>query len=133
MLPLGNWTGSRFGSSRKPDRRRCVPARSLLRTDDSFVQSTDAQRRRRRLCSGNGRWGGDLVRSDGGKIQDSAHWFRWYSLATFMAAITLPWWLIRFGANAANVGLFQRASLSVLNLWLFVFAVVVSSRLHVQS
>ena len=22
-----------------------------------------------------------------------AHWFRWYSLATFVGAITLPWWL----------------------------------------
>src|SRR5262245_622987 len=71
MLPLGNWTGPRFGSSRKPDRRRCVPARSLFRTHVSFVQSTDAQRRRRRLCSGNGRCGADLVRSDGAEIQDT--------------------------------------------------------------
>jgi hypothetical protein len=59
-----------------------------------------------------------------------AHWFRWYSLATFAAAITLPLWLIRFGSDPANVGLFQRASFGVLNLWLLVFAVVVWSRLN---
>ena len=58
-----------------------------------------------------------------------AHWFRWYSLATFVGAITLPWWLIRFGTDPANVGLFQRASFGILNLWLFVFALVVWSRL----
>ena len=57
-----------------------------------------------------------------------AHWFRWYSLATFVTALTLPMWLIRFGTNPANVGLFQRASFSVLNLWLLVFAVLVWSR-----
>ena len=54
-----------------------------------------------------------------------AHWFRWYSLATFVAAMTLPWWLIRFGADPANVVLFQRASFALLNLWVLVFAVVV--------
>jgi hypothetical membrane protein len=59
-----------------------------------------------------------------------AHWFRWYSLATFVTAITLPWWLIRFGADPANVGLFQRASFVVLNLWVLVFAVVVWSRVN---
>jgi hypothetical membrane protein len=58
-----------------------------------------------------------------------AHWFRLYSLATFVAALTLPWWLIRFGADPANVGLFQRASFGVLNLWLLVFAVLAWSRL----
>ena len=57
-----------------------------------------------------------------------AHWFRWYSLATFVAAITLPLWLIRLGIDPANVGLFQRALLGVLNLWLLVFAMVVWSR-----
>jgi hypothetical membrane protein len=62
-----------------------------------------------------------------------AHWFRWYSLATFVAAITLPSWLIRFGTDAANVGLFQRASFGVLNLWVLVFAVVVWSRLHAHA
>jgi hypothetical membrane protein len=62
-----------------------------------------------------------------------AHWFRWYSLATFVAAITLPWWLIRLGADPANVGLFQRASFGVLNLWVLVFAVVVWSRLAIAS
>ena len=45
------------------------------------------------------------------------------------AAVTLPWWLMRFGVNPANVGLFQRASFAVLNVWLLVFAVVVWSRL----
>lgn len=58
-----------------------------------------------------------------------AHWFRWYSLATFVAAITLPSWLIRFGIDPANVGLFQRASFGVLNLWMLVFAVIVWRRL----
>ena len=58
-----------------------------------------------------------------------AHWFRWYSLATFAAVVTLPSLLIRFGTHPANVGLFQRASFGALNLWVFVFAVVVWSRL----
>jgi hypothetical membrane protein len=58
-----------------------------------------------------------------------AHWFRWYSLVTFVGAITLPWWLSRFGTDPANVGLFQRASFGILNLWLFVFALVGWSRL----
>ena len=57
-----------------------------------------------------------------------AHWFRWYSLVTFVTALTLPLWLIRFGTDPANVGLFQRASFGVLNLWVLVFAVVVWSR-----
>jgi hypothetical protein len=69
------------------------------------------------------------VRGGGADVQDARHWFRWYSLATFVAAITLPLWLIRLGTDAANVGLFQRASFSVLNLWLLVFAVVVWSQL----
>jgi hypothetical membrane protein len=58
-----------------------------------------------------------------------ALWFRWYSLATFVGAITVPWWLIRFGIDPANVGLFQRASFGILNVWLFVFALVVWLRL----
>src|SRR4029434_5056119 len=57
-----------------------------------------------------------------------AHWFRWYSPATFVGAITLPWWLIRSGTDPTNVGLFQRASFGILNLWLFVFALVLWSR-----
>src|SRR5262245_39313271 len=60
-----------------------------------------------------------------GTFRTRAHWFRWYSLVTFVASLTLPWWLMRFGIDPANVGLFQRASFSVLNLWLFVFALVV--------
>ena len=58
-----------------------------------------------------------------------AHWFRWYSLVTFVTTLTLPLWLIRFGTDPANVGLFQRASFGVLNLWVLVFAVVVWSRM----
>ena len=57
-------------------------------------------------------------------------WFRWYSLATFVAALTLPLWLIRFGIDRADVGLFQRASFGVLNLWILVFAIVVWLRLN---
>jgi hypothetical membrane protein len=57
-------------------------------------------------------------------------WFRWYSQATLVAAITLPWWLMRFGSDPANVGLFQRATFGVLNLWILVFAGVVWSRLN---
>ena len=58
------------------------------------------------------------------------HWFRWYSLVTLVMAIMLPWWLSRVGGAATNVGLIQRASFGVVNLWLLVFAVVVWSRLH---
>jgi hypothetical protein len=53
-----------------------------------------------------------------------AHWFRWYSLGTLVGAITLPMWLISFGIDPVNVGLFQRASFGVLNLWILVFALV---------
>jgi hypothetical membrane protein len=62
-----------------------------------------------------------------------AHWFRWYSLATLVAAITLPLWLIRFGIDPANVGLFQRASFALLNLWILIFAVIVWSRLNTDA
>jgi hypothetical membrane protein len=58
-----------------------------------------------------------------------AHWFRWYSLATCVAALMLPWWLMRFGTDPMNVGLVQRASFGVLNLWLLVFALLVWSRI----
>ena len=61
------------------------------------------------------------------------HWFRWYSLATLVMAIMLPWWLSRVGTASANVGLIQRASFGVVNLWLLVFAVVVWSRLHSRA
>jgi len=59
-----------------------------------------------------------------------AHWFRWYSLATLVAATTLPLWLTSFGIDPANVGLLQRASFGVLNLWILVFAMVVWSQLR---
>jgi hypothetical membrane protein len=61
------------------------------------------------------------------------HWFRWYSLATLVMAIMLPWWLSRVGTVSANVGLIQRTSFGVVNLWLLVFAVVVWSRLHSRA
>ena len=50
-------------------------------------------------------------------------WFRWYSLASVVLAITSPPVLIWMGAaTAADVGLFQRVSFGLLNLWIFVFA-----------
>jgi hypothetical membrane protein len=58
------------------------------------------------------------------RFRTRGHWFRWYSLATLVTAITLPFLLSRFGAGSANVGLIQRASFSVLNLWILVFALV---------
>jgi hypothetical membrane protein len=64
------------------------------------------------------------------RFRTRAHWFRWYSLATFVAALTLPLVLIRLGTDPANVGLFQRASFAVLNLWVLVFAMVVWSGLN---
>jgi hypothetical protein len=54
-------------------------------------------------------------------------------LATLLAAIALPWLLMRFGSDPANVGLFQRATFGVLNLWILVFAGVVWSRLNSRS
>jgi hypothetical protein len=38
--------------------------------------------------------------------------------------------LIRLGTDPANVGLFQRASFGVLNLWILVFAVLAWFRLN---
>src|SRR6185503_14145918 len=49
----------------------CVPARSLLRADRSFLQSPHAQRRRSWLCSVDWCGGADLVRSGGGHVQDT--------------------------------------------------------------
>jgi hypothetical membrane protein len=69
-------------------------------------------------------WSGVTERT----FRTRAHWFRWYSLVTLVAAITLPFLLIRFGIDSANVGLFQRASFGVLNLWTLVFALVMWSR-----
>jgi len=62
-----------------------------------------------------------------------AQWFRWYSLATFVAAVTMPLLLIRFGSGSANVGLMQRVSFSAFNVWVLVFAVVVWSRLNTHT
>ena len=70
--------------------------------------------------------GGDTFRT-------RAHWFRWYSLGTFIVALSIPMLLIRMGTDPANVGLFQRASFGVLNLWILVFAVLVWFRLHTLS
>jgi hypothetical protein len=50
-------------------------------------------------------------------------WFRWYSLASVVLAIVSPLLLIWAGAaSSGDVGLFQRVSFGVLNLWIFVFA-----------
>jgi hypothetical membrane protein len=53
-------------------------------------------------------------------------WFRWYSVASVVCAIAAPPVLIRAGlATAADVGLFQRVSFGILNLWIFVFAALI--------
>ena len=50
-------------------------------------------------------------------------WFAWYSLVTAVAAIAVPFALIGTGlATTADVGLFQRASFGVLNVWILVLA-----------
>jgi hypothetical membrane protein len=50
-------------------------------------------------------------------------WFRGYSLASVVLAIGSPPLLLWAGAaTSADVGLFQRVSFGVLNLWIFVFA-----------
>jgi hypothetical membrane protein len=66
----------------------------------------------------------------GHTFRTPAHWFRWYSLGTFIAAISIPMLLIRMGSDPANVGLFQRASFGVLNLWILVFAVQARFQLY---
>ena len=51
-------------------------------------------------------------------------WWRWYSLASAVLAVSLPLLLILTGiAGNGDVGLFQRASFGVLNLWVLVYAV----------
>ena len=56
-------------------------------------------------------------------------WFRWYSLASAVLAVVLPPMLIGAGvATAGDVGLFQRASFGVLNLWMLLFAAAIWSR-----
>jgi hypothetical protein len=50
-------------------------------------------------------------------------WFSLYSLVTVVAAITVAPVLIAAGiATAADVGLFQRAILGSLNIWILAFA-----------
>lgn len=66
----------------------------------------------------------------GHTFRTRAHWFRWYSLGTFVAALSMPMLLMRLGSDSANVGLFQRASFGVLNLWILVFAVLAWFRLN---
>ena len=54
-----------------------------------------------------------------------AGWFRWYSLTSVVLAIVSPILLIGSGvATSADVGLFQRVSFGLLNLWILVFAVL---------
>jgi hypothetical protein len=50
-------------------------------------------------------------------------WFRWYSLTSAVLAIAAPSVLLWMGAaTTADVGLFQRVSFGLLNLWIFVLA-----------
>jgi hypothetical membrane protein len=52
-------------------------------------------------------------------------WFAWYSLVTVVAAVASPFALIGTGiATARDVGLFQRVSFGLLNMWILVFAAV---------
>lgn len=56
-------------------------------------------------------------------------WFRWYSLTSAVMAIASPSLLMWAGAaTSADVGLFQRVSFGILNLWIFVFAALTWSR-----
>ena len=56
-------------------------------------------------------------------------WFRWYSLTSAVLAIASPSVLLWMGAaTSADVGLFQRVSFGLLNLWIFVLAAVTWSR-----
>jgi hypothetical protein len=51
-------------------------------------------------------------------------WLKWYSLVSVVLAVSLPSLLISAGiAAGGDVGLFQRASFGVLNLWILVCAV----------
>ena len=57
-------------------------------------------------------------------------WFAWYSLVTVAAAVAASFALIGAGIAApGDVGLFQRAWLGSLNIWMLVFALLA----HVQS
>jgi len=50
-------------------------------------------------------------------------WFRWYSLVSLVLAVAAPPLLIGVGvATSGDVGLFQRVSFGILNVWIFVFA-----------
>jgi hypothetical membrane protein len=54
-------------------------------------------------------------------------WLQWYSLASVVLAVSLPPLLIATGiAGGGDVGLFQRASFGVLNLWILVSAIFAS-------
>jgi len=56
-------------------------------------------------------------------------WFRWYSLTSVVLAVASPLVLMWVGAAMpADVGLFQRVSFGLLNLWIFVFAVLTWSQ-----
>jgi hypothetical membrane protein len=57
-------------------------------------------------------------------------WLKWYSLVSVVLAASLPPLLISTGiAGGGDVGLFQRASFGVLNLWVLVCAVSAYRRL----
>lgn len=56
-------------------------------------------------------------------------WFRWYSLTSVVLAIVSPSALIwARAATSADVGLCQRVSFGLLNLWIFVFAALTWAR-----
>jgi len=55
----------------------------------------------------------------------SSLWFGVYSLVTVVAAVAAPFALIRTGiAAAGDIGLLQRVSLGVLNIWMLAFATI---------
>jgi hypothetical membrane protein len=59
-------------------------------------------------------------------------WFAWYSLVTVVAAVVSSVALIGAGLAApGEVGLFQRAWLGALNIWLLVFAAIECGRRRV--
>ena len=56
-------------------------------------------------------------------------WFGWYSLTSVVLAVAAPSVLLWTGAaTSADVGLFQRVSFGLLNLWIFVLAALTWSR-----
>jgi hypothetical membrane protein len=60
------------------------------------------------------------------------YWFRWFSALSLVLAILVPVLLVWTGlADRRDIGLFQRVSFGILNVWLLAFAV--SARGNVGS